>query len=454
MSTAPACPPSLFQSINPIYIILLGAALRLAVDVARAARARALDPGQVRPGAAPARLRLPGARLGRADASASTAVTPVLFLFLIYLFHTTGELCLSPVGLSAMNRLAPRAHGEPDHGRLVLRDRGRQFRRRQDRRDDRRRERRDDQGGTLDDLLDDRLDRDRRSASRVLVVSPLVKRLMHLDTLQDDEDLAGDGGARRAAGGGHASRSARPSRQSPLMRRQGCAAARRRGLALRLRQPARRTPAAAPAAKAPPAPRYDAAGAIPIPSTYRPYPGVPTAITGATIFDGEGGRIENGTIVLADGRIQAVGGADTPIPEGATRIDGARPLGDAGRDRRPLAISATIRAPASRRIRTATRSPARSGPKSGPSTASGRRIPGFSRALANGGITTLADPARLGQPVRRPRRDAAQRAGADDAGDALPGRAARPQDGLRRESQARLWRPQPDAADAGWAMSR
>ncbi|HET9428940.1 MAG TPA: amidohydrolase, partial [Allosphingosinicella sp.] len=27
----------------------------------------------------------------------------------------------------------------------------------------------------------------------------------------------------------------------------------------------------------------------PYPSTYRPYPGVLTAITGATIFDGEGG---------------------------------------------------------------------------------------------------------------------------------------------------------------------
>jgi proton-dependent oligopeptide transporter, POT family len=34
-------------------------------------------------------------------------MTPVLFVFLIYLFQTTGELCLSPVGLSAMNRLAP-----------------------------------------------------------------------------------------------------------------------------------------------------------------------------------------------------------------------------------------------------------------------------------------------------------------------------------------------------------
>jgi len=34
-------------------------------------------------------------------------MTPVIFVFLIYLLHTTGELCLSPVGLSAMNRLAP-----------------------------------------------------------------------------------------------------------------------------------------------------------------------------------------------------------------------------------------------------------------------------------------------------------------------------------------------------------
>jgi POT family proton-dependent oligopeptide transporter len=31
----------------------------------------------------------------------------VIYIFLIYLIHTTGELCLSPVGLSAMNRLSP-----------------------------------------------------------------------------------------------------------------------------------------------------------------------------------------------------------------------------------------------------------------------------------------------------------------------------------------------------------
>jgi imidazolonepropionase-like amidohydrolase len=60
----------------------------------------------------------------------------------------------------------------------------------------------------------------------------------------------------------------------------------------------------------------------PFPSTYRAYPGAVTAITGATVYDGEGGRIENGVVILADGVIRAVGGADTAIPEGAARVDG------------------------------------------------------------------------------------------------------------------------------------
>ena len=70
-------------------------------------------------------------------------------------------------------------------------------------------------------------------------------------------------------------------------------------------------------------PARAAALADPFPSTYRAYPGALTAITGATIYDGAGGRIENGTVVLADGKVQTVGGPDTPIPAGATRIDGA-----------------------------------------------------------------------------------------------------------------------------------
>ncbi|MFP5330179.1 MAG: amidohydrolase, partial [Alphaproteobacteria bacterium] len=60
----------------------------------------------------------------------------------------------------------------------------------------------------------------------------------------------------------------------------------------------------------------------PFPSTYAPYPGVPTVIRNATVFDGEGGRIEGGTVVLAGGVVQAVGGPELPVPDGAQVIDG------------------------------------------------------------------------------------------------------------------------------------
>ncbi len=59
----------------------------------------------------------------------------------------------------------------------------------------------------------------------------------------------------------------------------------------------------------------------PYPSTYRVYPGTPTALVNATVFDGEGARIDNGTVLLRDGKVEAVGGADLAIPEGFTRID-------------------------------------------------------------------------------------------------------------------------------------
>ena len=52
----------------------------------------------------------------------------------------------------------------------------------------------------------------------------------------------------------------------------------------------------------------------PYPSTYKPYPGMATAIRNVTIFDGEGGRIDNGVVFFAGDKIQSVGGPDTPIP--------------------------------------------------------------------------------------------------------------------------------------------
>ncbi len=59
----------------------------------------------------------------------------------------------------------------------------------------------------------------------------------------------------------------------------------------------------------------------PFPSTYQPYGSVPTLIRGATILDGEGGRIDNGSVLLVNGKVQAVGGPDVGAPEGATVIE-------------------------------------------------------------------------------------------------------------------------------------
>ena len=67
-----------------------------------------------------------------------------------------------------------------------------------------------------------------------------------------------------------------------------------------------------------PAARPDA-----FPSTSQPLPGRPTAIRGATILTATGQQIDRGVIVFAAGRIVAVGGPDTALPEGVTVIDGA-----------------------------------------------------------------------------------------------------------------------------------
>ncbi len=45
---------------------------------------------------------------GAANASAASTVTPV-WLIVTYFLHTAGELCLSPVGLSSMTKLAPKS---------------------------------------------------------------------------------------------------------------------------------------------------------------------------------------------------------------------------------------------------------------------------------------------------------------------------------------------------------
>jgi imidazolonepropionase-like amidohydrolase len=58
----------------------------------------------------------------------------------------------------------------------------------------------------------------------------------------------------------------------------------------------------------------------PFPSTYAPLPGSPTALVGATIFTGTGERLDNGTVLLKDGKIESVG-ANMAAPAGYTVVD-------------------------------------------------------------------------------------------------------------------------------------
>lgn len=55
-------------------------------------------------------------------------------------------------------------------------------------------------------------------------------------------------------------------------------------------------------------------------STYRARPAISTILSGATILDGMGGRIDGGDVAIAGGKIIAVGAA-LPRPEGVTVID-------------------------------------------------------------------------------------------------------------------------------------
>ena len=60
--------------------------------------------------------------------------------------------------------------------------------------------------------------------------------------------------------------------------------------------------------------------ADPYPSTYAPYPSGVTLITGATVLTGTGARIDNGSVLIEDGRIAAVG-ESLSAPDDATVID-------------------------------------------------------------------------------------------------------------------------------------
>lgn len=199
-------PASMFQSINAIYIVLLGPVFAgLWTWLAR----HGLEPST------PAKFGLAMMQLGAgflvlvagAALGASGAKTAVIFIFLIYLLHTTGELCLSPVGLSAMNRLAPAHMASLIMGTWFFASAAGNF-----------------TAGLIAAATGSERASDASAGQQVvldvysqvgwialavgvgiLVAAPLVKRLMHLDTLADDnvgDDLLGaeEAGEPQAAG--------------------------------------------------------------------------------------------------------------------------------------------------------------------------------------------------------------------------------------------------------------
>ena len=182
-------PASVFQSLNAMYIIYLGpvfAALWIFLGK------RGLEPS------APQKFGLGVIQLGLGflvlvwGASTSAGLTPVLFIFLIYLLHTTGELCLSPVGLSAMTRLSTArmvglimgawflASGAGNFAASLIAQATAV------------------EGAEGQNVVLDVYSNVGWMAVAVgiglFVLSPLINRLMHLDTLEDDpHPLAGEG---------------------------------------------------------------------------------------------------------------------------------------------------------------------------------------------------------------------------------------------------------------------
>ena len=178
-------PASVFQSINAAYIVLL--APLFASLWTRLGR-RGMEPS------APAKFGLAMIQLGAGFLvlvffAPSQGLTPVILIFLIYLLHTTGELCLSPVGLSAMNRLAPAHMASLIMGTWFFASAT---------------------GNFVAGLISAATGSERASGDTagaqvvldvynqigwiavgvgvfVILVSPLIKKLMHLDTLRDDE---------------------------------------------------------------------------------------------------------------------------------------------------------------------------------------------------------------------------------------------------------------------------
>lgn len=173
-------PASMFQSVNAGFILLMGPVFAsLWVALGR----RSMDPSPaVKFGLGLIQLGL-GYLVLVWGANANAGLTPVVFIFLIYFLHTTGELCLSPVGLSAMTRLSVPSMVGLMMGTWFLGSAG---------------------GNALSAIIAQEAAADGLKDTYlaaystmgwysvgfgvlVMLIAPMITKLMHLDTLRDDE---------------------------------------------------------------------------------------------------------------------------------------------------------------------------------------------------------------------------------------------------------------------------
>ncbi|WP_432201468.1 amidohydrolase [Erythrobacter sp. W53] len=127
--------------------------------------------------------------------------------------------------------------------------------------------------------------------------------------------------------------------------------------------------------------------AVPYASTYEAYPGRPTALVGATVFDGAGGSIPNGTVLFRDGKVVAIGGAELST-EGYDTIDAS------GKFVTPGIIDihshlGNYPTPSVQAHSDGNEATSPTTPDVWAEHSVWPQDPGFSRALANGGVTSL-----------------------------------------------------------------
>ena len=98
-------PASVFQAINPVFIIVLAPVFASPVDLPGAAALPAPFGGEARAGSESARARLRRHVLREREGQARDRVSP-LWLIAVYFIFTVAELFVSPIGLSLVNKLA------------------------------------------------------------------------------------------------------------------------------------------------------------------------------------------------------------------------------------------------------------------------------------------------------------------------------------------------------------